>query len=91
MYKDYREKIKTLIEIDVESYIETCGGCPTVFEFNDADNTGYYFRLRNGYARIVCEDIDETLIENNMNGFDGVCNWDDVLKWAKGNGVLINY
>lgn len=86
-----KDEIELLMEIDVENYEETCGGCPTIFDFHDIDNTKYHFRLRNGYAKIVCEDTGEILIENNMNGFDGVCNWDDVIIWARNNKVLINY
>lgn len=91
MYKDYRENCPVLIEIDVDNYELTCGGCPTIYEFKDVDNTKYYFRLRHGYARIECENTGEILIENDMDGFDGICNWEDVLKWAKRNGLLINY
>ena len=91
MYKDYREIVEPLIEIEVNNYEETCCGCPTIFEFKDNDGTEYYFRLRYGYARIVCEETNEILIEDDMSGFDGICNWDDVIKWARINRVLINY
>lgn len=90
MYRDYRET-KIDIEIDVESIELSCGGCPTIYNFKDKEGTGYYFRLRHGGARIQCEDTDEILLSGIMNSFDGVCNWEDVVIWARKNGILINY
>lgn len=89
MYKDLRKKPVDII-IHVKSVIETCGGCPTIFDFKDEEDTSYYFRLRNGGARIVCEDTDEVLLSGNMRGFDGVCNWDDVVRWARNHGVVLD-
>ena len=91
MYINHKEKIKPIFEINVIKHKETCHGCPTIFDFQDNEGTKYHFRLRNGFARIKCEDTDEILISGDMNEFDGVCNWDDVIKWAKKNSVLINY
>lgn len=89
MYRDLRKKREIDIVIDVESVNETCNGCPTIFDFKDKEGTSYYFRLRHGGARIVCEDNDETLLSGRMSGFDGVCDWDDVVSWARNNGVAL--
>lgn len=89
MYKDYREP-KINIEIDVVSYEETCGGCPTIYCFKDDEGTSYYFHLRYGEAKLVCEDTKEILISGLMSGRDGICDWDDFVKWSRKNGVLIN-
>jgi len=90
MYKDFR-KPQINIVIDVDSYENSCGGCPTIYDFKDKEGTNYYFRLRHGGARIECEDTGEILLSDSMNGFDGVCNWEDVVKWARNNGIVINY
>lgn len=90
MYKDLRPK-KVDIIIDVDSYTCECGGCPTIYDFKDKEGTNYYFRLRHGYARIVCEDTNETLLAESMDGFDGVCCFDDVIVWAEKHGLQINY
>lgn len=88
MYRDLR-KTQINIVIDLASYVESCGGCPTIYDFKDKEGARYYFRLRHGGARIVCEDTDEILLSGNMPGFDGVCNWEDIVRWAKANGILI--
>jgi hypothetical protein len=68
-----------------------CEGCPTIYNFEDVNREKYYFRLRHGYARIHNETTKETILEDDMNGFDGCCSWDDVIKWAlKYDVVLIN-
>lgn len=90
MYKDLRGKKQIDIVIDVDSFTCECIGYPTIYEFKDKEGTNYYFRLRHGYARIVCEDTDEILLSDSMNGFDGVCCWNDVIKWSRNNGVLLN-
>jgi hypothetical protein len=90
MYKDYREKRKIEIEINVENYELSCSGCPTIFDFKDEEGTNYCFRLRHGGARIECEDSGEVLLSEEMRGFDGVCSWDDVIDWARKYGVLLN-
>lgn len=89
MYKDLRKKREIDILIDVSQVNETCGGCPTIYDFTDSEGTPYHFRLRHGFARIVCEHNDETLISGVMPGFDGVCGWDDVVSWARSNGVVV--
>jgi hypothetical protein len=91
MYKDNRIRRQADIEISVKSYEETCYGCPSIFEFEDYEGTKYHFRLRHGYARIVCEDTDEVLLSDSMNGFDGICSWDDARRWARINGIEIKY
>lgn len=89
MYKDLRKPDIHII-IDVAVYVETCGGCPTIFDFKDTEGTNYYFRLRHGGARIECEDTNEILASGSMRGFDGVCNWNDAVQWARLQGVLLN-
>jgi hypothetical protein len=91
MYNDYRLQKPVEIEINVESYTMECGGCPMIFDFKDEDGTNYYFRLRWGCARIYCEDTNEILTNGNMDGFDGVCGWDDAVRWARMNGIKLNY
>lgn len=68
---------------------ETCGGCPTIFEWENKKNEQFYFRLRGGGARIVNETEGITIISGSMDGFDGVCNFKDVTKWAKKNGLKL--
>lgn len=68
---------------------KTCGGCPTVFEWNNRKGHSIYFRLRNGSARIVNETKDKELINESMDGFDGVCNWKNVVEWAQSHGLIL--
>ena len=88
MYKNLRPRNIDIV-VEVKHYENTCGGCPTIYDFKDTEGTQYYFRLRNGGARIVCEDTDEVLTSGDMRGFDGVCGWDDVVEWAMKQGVLL--
>jgi len=67
---------------------ETCSGCPTIFEWKTKGGKNTYFLLRHGYARIAKE--EKILVEGNMNGFDGVCCWWDVKKWAKKKRLKLN-
>lgn len=90
MYKDYRVEKPVEIEIELKTYENTCGGCPTIYDFTDTEGASYYFRLRHGGARLVCEDTSEVLLSEHMSGFDGVCGWDDFVKWAREHGVLVN-
>lgn len=93
MYKDLRPKqenppphiIIKLVEFSCE-----CSGCPTIFNFSDEEDTQYYFRLRHGTARIVCEDTDETLACDSMPGHDGVCSFADMIDFAAKHGIQIN-
>lgn len=73
----------------VKNLEETCGGCPTIFEWENGKGESIYFRLRHGGARIVNESREKTLLSGSMAEFDGVCNWDDVVKWAKNNGLKL--
>jgi len=66
-----------------------CGGCPTIFEWKNKKGEDFYFRLRNGYARIVNKDTDELICSGSMNGCDGVCSFDEVKEWAKECGVKL--
>ncbi|MFD0587619.1 hypothetical protein ACFQZE_06365 [Paenibacillus sp. GCM10027627] len=84
-------KNENTIEIDIDECEMTCAGCPTIFDFVDRKGARYYFRLRHGFAYIDCEDNNETLISGDMIGFDGVCSWNDIVQWAKNEGVLLNY
>ncbi len=68
---------------------QTSVGCPTIFEWNNKKGNNIYFRLRHGFARIVNESKNIYIIESPMFGFDGVCNWKDVKRWAKENGLKL--
>jgi hypothetical protein len=69
---------------------ETCGGCPTIFEWENSKGEFIYFRLRGSIARIVNETRDKIIISSDyMDGFDGVCNFKDVKKWAKSKGLKL--
>jgi hypothetical protein len=76
-------------KIKVESLEKTCGGCPTIFEWQTPKGKSYYFRLRHGYARITNDQTNKTIISGEMREHDGVCNWDDVKKWAKKNKLKL--
>jgi hypothetical protein len=89
MYKDLRLKKEPDFIIDVADNELSCSGCPTIYDFTDTEGTQYSFRLRHGYARIECEDTNEILLAKEMDGHDGICNWDDVLSWASKNGLLL--
>ena len=69
---------------------QTCSACPTIFDFKGEDGKAYYFRLRNGYAR-VGEDTDNgvTLISGDFPNGDGVCLWHEAVAWAKSQGLLL--
>ena len=69
---------------------QTCFGCPTTFEWMNGKGEHIYFRLRWGYARIVNEDKDKTLIQGDFENADGVCSWNDAVKWAKNKGLNLN-
>lgn len=86
MYKTIKGK---KIEVDSNSIECVCGGCPTTFEFKDIEGDSYHFRLRHGGARIVHETSDTTLLSDYMEDFDGVCSWEDVVKWAATHGIYI--
>lgn len=68
---------------------ETCGGCPMIFEWENRKGHVCYFRLRHGYAKIVNHTKDKIVLEDSMRGFDGVCQWDDVVEWASKYGVKL--
>jgi hypothetical protein len=73
----------------VKNLKETCGGCPTVYEWENAKGIPYYFRLRHGWARICKDNSTSPKISGDMDGFDGVCNFNDVKKWAKSLGLKL--
>ena len=77
------------IEIDESSIVLSCGACPTIYDFDDVDGTSYYFRLRHGGARVVCEDADKTLIAGTMLGFYGSCNWEEAVEWMESEGLYL--
>ncbi len=68
---------------------QTGGACPTIFEWVNGKGEPYYFRLRHGYARIQHDTEDTVKIEGDMPGFDGVCSFEDVKKWAKKRGLKL--
>jgi hypothetical protein len=71
----------------VKGLEQTGHGCPTVFEWKDKKDDDIYFRLRNGHARITNETKDQNKISNDFPYGDGVCNWDEVVKWAADNNL----
>lgn len=90
MYTDYRRSIDVVIDVDPYSIEQTCGACPTIYEFKDVEGTPYYFRLRWGNARLVCEEDDVVLCSGIMGSeWDGCCSWDDFVNWARRNGIQI--
>ena len=74
----------------VKNLKETCGGCPTIYEWQNNKDQNIYFRLRHGYARITNETLDTNIIKGSFPYGDGVCNWDEVVLWAKENGLNLN-
>jgi len=66
---------------------ETGHGCPTVFEWKDKKGDDIYFRLRNSHARITNETKDIEIISEDFPYGDGVCNWNEVVKWAAENNL----
>lgn len=68
----------------------TCGGCPTIFEWENGKKENVYFRLRHGFARIKNETKNKLIASGSMGReFDGVCNFEDVVKWAKSIGIKL--
>lgn len=63
---------------------QTCGACPTIFEWNNEYNNHFHFRLRHGYATIVNETTNTMVIEGDFPNRDGVCSWEEVIEWAQG-------
>ena len=76
-------------EMQVHNLIETCDGCPTVFEWQDEHGVKFYFRLRHGHARICNEYTNEAVISGIMRDFDGCCNFGDVIVWALSNSIKL--
>lgn len=74
-------------EMQVHNLVETCDGCPTVFEWQDEHGVKFYFRLRHGHARICNEYTNEAVISTYMHPLDGCCNFDNVIVWALSNGI----
>lgn len=73
----------------VNNLEQTCGGCPTVFEWTNKKGHSIYFRLRHGYARITDETRNINIIEGSFPYGDGVCTWEEVVQWAKENGLKL--
>lgn len=87
------ENIKRItIEIKNEySYEITCGGCPTILEFQDIDEHKLYFRLRHGHWRLFDETLNEVLVSGDTDKYDGVCDWDDALEMMQNEGVCFTF
>lgn len=73
------ENVITKLEIKDNSIQNTCYGCPSVYEFVGLDNKQYYFRIRNGYWRLVNETDDIILATGSgySLGLDGYASWDE--------------
>jgi len=85
----HQQAIKeTLTKMKINKLEQTCGACPTIFEWFDDKDERYYFRLRHGYAKIVRDKDSHIIVEAKMPGFDGICNFDDAEEWAKNQGVI---
>lgn len=69
----------------VKNLNQTCSGCPMIWEWKNNKGHNIYFRLRNGYARIVNETKNKTIIKGEFPYGDGICSWEDVIKWANEN------
>ena len=87
------DNIKRII-IEMKNYYdyeETCGGCPTIFEFQDKDGHKLYFHLRHGYWRLYDETTNEVLASGSSNKHDGICDWDEALEMMKDEGVYFEF
>lgn len=79
-----------VMEVVANTLEQTCGGCPTVYEWKDTDGDSYYFRLRWGSWYIYNETTDETIVDGYTDdGADGVCDWGDVKRYALKKGLII--
>lgn len=80
-----------LMEVKLNSIELSCYACPTIFEWKDKYNNKYYFRLRHGYWHIVDENNGDVIVSGTSDdGSDGVCNWEDVKRYAmKENFIII--
>ena len=76
--------------MNIKDLEQTCGGCPTVFEWKNNKEHSIYFHLRNGYARIINETKNKTIIQGTFPYGDGVCSWAEVVKWADENQLHLN-
>ena len=68
---------------------QTCYACPTIFEWDNKHNNHFHFRLRHGYATIINETDDVIVIEGDFPEADGVCSWEQVVKWAQGHNLKL--
>jgi len=88
MYEKIEPKKPFITVIHVDSVKLKCSGFPTIFEFTDTEGTEYYFRLSGYHGIIVCKETDEWLADGDMDE-DDMCDWDDVVKWAMMECVLL--
>jgi hypothetical protein len=56
--------------------IESCGGCPQVFDIYYNDEYVGYMQLRHGYFRVVYSKTDEVVYEGEPPNSDGIFDWD---------------
>ena len=77
------------IEIDRDSIVLSCSACPTIYDFDDVDGTSYYFRLRHGGARVVCVDMNKTLVAGTMFEESGSCDWEEAVEWMESEGLYL--
>jgi hypothetical protein len=59
---------------------QTCFACPTVFEWKNKKGHDIYFRLRHGYARIVNETKNKTILQGIFPYGDGVCTQEEMIQ-----------
>lgn len=77
--------------IKVTDVEETCGGCPTIFEFKNEDGDELYFRLRHGCWRLENESKRVTLLSGDAEwlGLDGTCSWNEAQQLIAAEGLYI--
>lgn len=79
--------------LKIKGYAEqTCGGCPTIYEFDDIHGDHYYFRLRYGCWRLVNESKDEEIASGDNGsvlGVDGICSWEEATLLCASRQIFI--
>ena len=84
-----RDIIGTM-EVDMNTLVLSCRGCPTIFEWKDIDGDSYYFRLRHG-GWYIYDEIEGEIVVGGYGdkGLDGICDWEDVKRLARKEGLVI--
>lgn len=82
---------KTSRRIETAGIYQTCGGCPTVFEFDDIDDDAHcYFRLRWGGWSLVDETNDNSITSGSApQGIDGICSIEEMISMLAEAGLQV--